>query len=386
MMRNYSAAAAVGDDGSIPFVRLYRQNPDGSCHQYLRGMSPPLFLRNSRIIDLPSFNDFGMGGSCDGLFYLDDCEGKQAVIINPLTTQFKFLPPSGVKRPPKSNHFSCSACGFGFDSLSNDYKVVRFVKNCFEIYDEDGYVGVLFLGRQVEIFSLKTNCWKEIPFPNLVQDDIVCGSGLYVNGKCYWIICGPLRVLSFEFEKECFSIIALPKVKGELMDLHEYKGSLAVIGYEESGLNRSFEAWILKEEERWEKLFEVGAPGSVCRTLGFGNNGRVLFIEGNVTFGDKCCTMLLEYDLMSGDLKQHPMVHQQAIMQIFSFSIGKTVWLPDAEFANPIKEVGIQGIEIIPSGESTNAKQIAEETQNQVNEIFLGNERMEFSSRIESAA
>ncbi|KAL6554109.1 hypothetical protein OROMI_019782 [Orobanche minor] len=416
MMRKPYSDAAVGDDGRIPFVRLYRQNPDGSFNQYLRGMSLPLFLKNSRIINLPSFKGLGMGGGCGGLFYLDDCEGKQAVIINPVLTQFKFLPPSDVQRPPNSSHFRCSACGFGFDSLSDDYKVIRFV----EIRGETRYGGILPLGSQIEIYSLKTNRWKEIPIPNLLLHTLVCGSGLYVNGKCYWIVCGDLRassldfVLSFDFEKESFSFISLPKVKEEkMMDLHEYKGSLAVVGYELSGLNRSFEAWILvKEEEQqqvmWEKLFDVKAPSSVCRTLGFGNNGGVLFIEGKVKFGDKSGTMLLECDVMSGDLKQHPMVNQRGIMQIFSYSFGKTVWLPDAEFAiptnfscppgkvwlpDPIKKEGTQGIEIFPpTVESTSAKQIHEDKdedesiRNRVEDMSLGDEGMEFSSCIETAA
>ncbi|KAL6539279.1 hypothetical protein OROGR_011928 [Orobanche gracilis] len=216
----------------------------------------------------PSIDSDCLGGGCGGLLYLYHEKGK-TVILNPIKREFKFLPPSQVKRPAGANNSYYTACGLGFDSQSNDYKVVRFVRN----YEETLFdYGINVLKRihdtQVEFYSLKTNSWKEISAPELD----VQGCGIYVNTKCYWVSFSPFSVISFDFENESFSsFIPMPKTLRTLynfkrsdnapdifdaLDIFEYKGSLAVIGYKKLGGYTPFEAYKLKGQgQEWEKEF-----------------------------------------------------------------------------------------------------------------------------------
>ncbi|KAL6539274.1 hypothetical protein OROGR_011923 [Orobanche gracilis] len=222
----------------------------------------------------PSIDSDCLGGGCGGLLYLYHEKGK-TVILNPIKREFKFLPPSQVKRPAGANNSYYTACGLGFDSQSNDYKVVRFVHN----YEETLFdYGINVLKRihdtQVEFYSLKTNSWKEISAPELD----VQGCGIYVNTKCYWVSFSPFSVISFDFENESFSsFIPMPKTLRTLynfkrsdnapdifdaLDIFEYKGSLAVIGYKKMG------------ERVCCKVSSDHEP------LGFGKKGRLLFLVG----------------------------------------------------------------------------------------------------------
>ncbi|KAL6539283.1 hypothetical protein OROGR_011932 [Orobanche gracilis] len=240
----------------------------------------------------PSIDSDCLGGGCGGLLYLYHEKGK-TVILNPIKREFKFLPPSQVKRPAGANNSYYTACGLGFDSQSNDYKVVRFVRN----YEETLFdYGINVLKRihdtRVEFYSLKTNSWKEISAPELD----VQGCGIYVNTKCYWVSFSPFSVISFDFENESFSsFIPMPKTLRTLynfkrsdnapdifdaLDIFEYKGSLAVIGYKKLGGYTPFEAYKLKGQgQEWEKEFAVKVSGD-HEPLGFGKKGRLLFLVG----------------------------------------------------------------------------------------------------------
>ena len=73
--------------------------------------------------------------------------------------------------------------GFGYDSSTNDYKVVRVITNsrCGKpIRDVE---------QKVEIYTLKTNSWKTIqggiPYGNV---SIGAVQGIHVNGSIYWVV------------------------------------------------------------------------------------------------------------------------------------------------------------------------------------------------------
>ncbi|KAL6539282.1 hypothetical protein OROGR_011931 [Orobanche gracilis] len=295
MTKIYSAAAAAAavDDYRRLFVRLSIPNSDRYDYdQYLCEISPKTFSKYEGNMYFPSIESDCLGGCCGGLLYLYHGKGK-TVILNPIKREFKFLPPSQVKRPAGTNNSYYTACGLGFDSQSNDYKVVRFVRN----YEETLFdYGINVLKRihdsQVELYSLKTNSWKEISAPELD----VQGCGIYVNTKCYWVSFSPFSVISFDFENESFSsFIPMPKTLRTLynfkrsdddpdifdaLDIFEYKGSLAVIGYKKLGGYTSFEAYKLKGQgQEWEKEFAVKVSGD-HEPLGFGKKGRLLFLVG----------------------------------------------------------------------------------------------------------
>ncbi|KAE8729779.1 hypothetical protein F3Y22_tig00003398pilonHSYRG00275 [Hibiscus syriacus] len=86
---------------------------------------------------------------------------------NPSTREFKILPQSTVQRPPGLLDFSSFNClGFGYDSQTDDFKVIRFVTHYFEENLDEGLIADWT--RQVELYSLKNDSWKEIPFTGVI--------------------------------------------------------------------------------------------------------------------------------------------------------------------------------------------------------------------------
>ncbi|XVF84338.1 hypothetical protein PTKIN_Ptkin17bG0029000 [Pterospermum kingtungense] len=197
-----------------------------------------------------------IAGTCNGLLCLCDPDGCTA-LWNPSTKVFKLLPQSSVQRPPSaaSNFNYCS--GLGFDSKSQDYKVVRFIANFFE---ENG-----------------TLCPEANPFP----------STAYVNGVYYWIAFGKYVddddiIISFDFANEKFSTLPIPEFDKPLgpnvFSLLEYNGSLGAIFYPFEGTEKSFELWVMNGS--WTKEFVVESVSGVVKPLGFWENGE-LFFEGS---------------------------------------------------------------------------------------------------------
>ncbi|KAL6560854.1 hypothetical protein OROHE_006031 [Orobanche hederae] len=344
MPQIYSAAAAAVDvdDHRRLLVRLSQRNSRrcGYGDQYLIDISSEALSQNKVDVCFPYFSSDSYGGFCGGLLYFHSNEGK-TVIMNPITREYSSLPPSEVERPKNTNRSCYTACGLGFDSQSSDYKVLRSVFNYCEtfngIFDDGRPDTTSCLQSQFEIYSLKNDSWKVIPY-NIGS---IQGCGVYVNTrKCYWRTHHPFNsVISFDFEKESFSSpIPLPPslrtwsidgidIVDDLdkfggMDIFEYKGSLAIVGYKKlgggGGLYTLCKAWVLKEEEQeWEEEFGVKVFGD-HKPVGFGKNGQSLFLEGNYV-EKKVAYQLLEYDLIDRYLKELPIfAEMSSCMQILS--------------------------------------------------------------------
>ncbi|MFQ6663115.1 hypothetical protein Gotur_030751 [Gossypium turneri] len=173
---------------------------------------------------------FSVCGASHGLLCLHDSSTDKAAIWNPSTREFKILPPSSVQRPSYLpcikgyrilNDVSFHHIAFGFDSKTDDYKVVRFVTLTFdiceegEIYRDFEFPNVL----QVEFYSLRSDSWNEIPFPNDKPTYINLGNN-YIDGICYWkTIKGEYDgfreiIFSFDMRNKKFSILSIPEFVG----------------------------------------------------------------------------------------------------------------------------------------------------------------------------
>ncbi|XP_038701665.1 F-box protein CPR1-like isoform X1 [Tripterygium wilfordii] len=89
-----------------------------------------------------------VAGPCNGLFCIHENILKVA-FWNPATREFRPLPPSPIKRPPDSMPMLFFGLGFGFECKTNDYKLVRIIKNWID--SRRCWV------PQIELYSLKTN-------------------------------------------------------------------------------------------------------------------------------------------------------------------------------------------------------------------------------------
>ena len=119
-------------------------------------------------VDLPYDEDLRYSHICGhshGLLCLNDL-GTDIFLCNPATREFRKLPPSILlltepPTEPDGYDSSTNAIGFGYDSKSKDFKVVRVV---------DFMEGAChFYPSRVEIYDLSKDRWREIETP-------ICGS------------------------------------------------------------------------------------------------------------------------------------------------------------------------------------------------------------------
>ncbi|KAK8564533.1 hypothetical protein V6N12_036663 [Hibiscus sabdariffa] len=206
-------------------------------------------------------------GPCNGIFCVESKDNL--ALWNPSTRQFKILPQPSVQRPPAAfNRFF--QVGFGYDSQTYDYKVLRFVSNMHK-------------NEQVDLYSLKGNSWKKI------SSSGVSGWGCawydnHVNGICYWPAYGSNSagyccILSFDMVNERFSTLSLPEFHGGFVEYEQLilniNGLLGAIIFSWSWEDTMIEIWVMSGS--WTKLSIIETVSGVDIPLGFWKNGELFF-------------------------------------------------------------------------------------------------------------
>ncbi|XP_074352532.1 putative F-box protein At5g52610 [Apium graveolens] len=172
-------------------------------------------------IDLPErlsgTNRLFLVGSCDGLvclvkscMHFDD----HVFLWNPLTKLFKYLP-----TPKKPSNYNL---GFGFDSISGDYKILMIV--CDNFFGKSS-------GFVAQLYSAKDDSWKEIEVPKTLES-----FAIPPYSKCVYVQPGALyfqgtdELLSFNLDDEVFGVYPypIPEYNGR-SNVLEFEGSAAMI-------------------------------------------------------------------------------------------------------------------------------------------------------------
>ncbi|KAE8718311.1 Detected protein of unknown function [Hibiscus syriacus] len=271
-------------------------------------------FRVKHNIHLPFFKNCWyaplVDGPCNGVLCLHDA-GK-AALWNPSTREFKILPQSTVQRPPAVDSTSFGCLGFGYDSQTDDYKVVRFVTNYFEENLDEGLMADWI--EQVELYSLNSDSWKEIPVPGVHA----YGSPLfnnYVNGFYYWQAVGDSDhlIVSFDMANEKFSTLPLPEFGGTLAQYYfqilDFNGLLGAIFYPREGTDKSFDLWVMNGS--WTKQLSIESLPRVHRPLGFWKNDE-MFLESS---DDE----LVLFDPSTRELKNLDIHAYRETMQIIAY-------------------------------------------------------------------
>nr|GEX31255.1 hypothetical protein [Tanacetum cinerariifolium] len=181
-------------------------------------------------------------GSCNGLLCIVE-EGKYTVFIyNPATRKSNLLPCS----QPSGSFAGCY--GFGYDELSNDYKVV---------------ITGFGLEMATITYSFKTGKWKEIghfPFARPLDD------GKLLNGALHWVAG------NYSTSADLWKIVSLDlanETYGEVLQPEHHEGNdylrLGVSGEWLCALYTYFESpvvnvWVMKVygvKDSWTKLASI---------------------------------------------------------------------------------------------------------------------------------
>ncbi|KAF2285976.1 hypothetical protein GH714_009296 [Hevea brasiliensis] len=209
------------------------------------------------------------------------------VLWNPLIRKSLTLPKPNVTF---ESHGAFEALvGFGFDSCSKDYKVLRVVRLLeYEKENEEDEE----LAVEVEIFSLNRNSWRNITDIAPKYDIVERGSQAFVNGTVHWIATKRSRtgesnnlVLGIDLGHENFHELMLPESLASenpmFCTVFKYMDSTIGVVMRNYVNFSDTDIWVMKKygvTESWTKILTIGRyEGGVPRALGFRRNGDVLF-------------------------------------------------------------------------------------------------------------
>jgi len=205
------------------------------------------------VLDLPGANKALFVGSCNGILCLLGivCRGACTVrLCNPSIRKFKDFPP--VVKLSTSNTNKLMMYGFGYDTVSDNYKVVIGSAP----HSSDNLVSE----TDVKVHTSGTNFWKNIQkFP--IDCVVVQETGKFVSGTINWLVSQYYAmkiqyfVVSLVLRNESYHEVLLPdhgEVDACSLNLGVFRDCLCMI------FGR--DVWIMKEygnKESWHKLFTI---------------------------------------------------------------------------------------------------------------------------------
>ncbi|KAF6167325.1 hypothetical protein GIB67_043186 [Kingdonia uniflora] len=188
-------------------------------------------------------------GSCDGLILILLSDSNM-LLWNPATRDFKILPGGNIRH---SGYFPL--CGFGYDELTDDYKVVSH--------------GIRMNSRvsEVSIYALRKDSWSVVKMNFSGEDYGTEHPGIFVSGILHWKVWRHHHtkltkssfIISLDLRDEKFREVSLPKLEDGMTsgDLGVLGGNLCVQYY--SFMNHGFaDVWVMRDYgrvESWTKLF-----------------------------------------------------------------------------------------------------------------------------------
>lgn len=255
---------------------------------------------------------FRVAGICDGLVCLaDDIRQKffNYIIWNPSIRKAVMLPWPGVTFTTHGPFED--SIGFGFDAMTNDYKVVRLVTlETFEDEDEEN-------PTVAEVYSLATGSWRSLG--SVAPPCRIFGTirHTFFNGAIHWAVehwknAGAYYyfILAFDLGSESFREILMPKGT----ELH-FRPRVSVSGdgkslalfttYNDTNDGTSLDIWVMKEycmHESWTKLITLRPQGSLHpEALCFRKSGEVLLVLSEIFHQRQT---LVSLDLVSQQLNK----------------------------------------------------------------------------------
>ncbi|XP_059639156.1 F-box protein CPR1-like [Cornus florida] len=214
---------------------------------------------------------------------------------NPSTRKHHKLPVTPIEFSRKHWSSSDTIYGFGYDGVSDDYKVVRIV----EYYSKDD--GDSF-DSEVKVCNLKSNTWRRIQaLPCYLLYD---RNATLANGALHWLVCRkPYSdranlIAAFDLGVEEYRLVPQPDYSDKSFEMN-----VVVLGEWLCVLCHihSFrvELWVTKEygiKESWTRLFSVlpteisSYPSDAFRPLAFSRSGgEVILLQD--------CERFLWFDL-----------------------------------------------------------------------------------------
>ncbi|XP_074352944.1 F-box protein CPR1-like [Apium graveolens] len=201
----------------------------------------------------------------------------------PATRKCKMLPtpPADFRRPFNLDR-SSQLCGFGYDGVNDDYKVVRIF--------QPGGRSLSAVGSKVTVYRLKTNSWKQLK--NISSDfQFIEPWGVFICGALHWVTFKTQErcfvILAFDLGVETYSEVPFPEVE------HKYPNQFTLALFDESLCLLEFnpfvriDIWKMNDygvENTWCKVFSLDHPKIIrscmaVRPIIYSKNRRDVLLE-----------------------------------------------------------------------------------------------------------
>nr|BAQ19037.1 Sm-locus linked F-box protein type-2 [Petunia x hybrida] len=297
-------------DEFIFLIRTFREEPDqlksiasffsGDDNNNLSTLFPDLDVSDLTSSSCTVINQ--IIGPCHGLIALTD--SFIIIILNPATRKYVVLPPSPFGCP-KGYHRSIEGIGFGYDSIVNEYKVVRLS----EVYWDPptDYFGPR--EPKVDIFDLSIDSWREldVEFPSIYY--LPCSEMYYKEAVHWFIITDTVVILCFDIGTEIFRTMDMPGtctfLGGPRYGLAVLYECLTLICYPDpmSSIDPTkdlIDIWMMEEygtSESWIKIYTIKpVPIPIESPLAIWKD-HLLLLQTKSGY-------LISYDLNSDEVKE----------------------------------------------------------------------------------
>ncbi|GKC40655.1 putative F-box domain-containing protein [Tanacetum coccineum] len=210
-------------------------------------------------------------GSSNGLVCLLTMDAKQILVANPSTRQvMQHLPAPPINVP----NVTVLCCGFGYDFLTDDYKVI--------VGDHTGF----------QVLSLKTPVWKVIQ----VDYKFISEVGVLCNDALHWFVQDhneKVVIVSFDLSKEEFKEIPQPDDSRYQWHCYHRLGimneCLSICVYYGPDFDPSDDIWIMNNynvKQSWKMLqYDCEAKRQVIHTLYEDSMNPRIPVESGKSFG-----------------------------------------------------------------------------------------------------
>jgi F-box interacting protein len=203
--------------------------------------------------------------------------GPEIVIWNPSIRKYKKVPfePSCVDVMYKLG-VQCNLA-FGYDSVNNDYKVLRIVK----FIDPKSKTKSL---EEVMVYSLKAQSWRRVEDQLPYKEEPFLMSSpelIFTNGAFHWLVTSATEtiLLAFDLTIEKFRVLQTLPFKSTY-NLKVLEGLLCVFAYVQP---RDTDVWIMKEygvTSSWSRLCTVPTTFRYYQSLAFSKDGKKVLMKG----------------------------------------------------------------------------------------------------------
>lgn len=146
--------------------------------------------------------------------------------------------------------------GFGFDPITNDYKMVCTSYSDYRLDATKSY-----------LYSMKTTSWSEIASPTTQISKMKSYQACFVNGTLHWVVRyhnnRDLVIMTFHLSTHVFGTIALPEPRWYTRNLTIINGSLAVTSRYNCRYYSDFErtcTWVRSEYDNvatWSIVYDL---------------------------------------------------------------------------------------------------------------------------------